>query len=129
MQVERGTRNFALTFAKELNMPRREEWRPIPGFQERYMIGESGRVLSFRTPNPSFIKTFVDHMGYVNVKIADRTGKYRQRAVHVLLLEAFGNPRPYGAVAKFLNNDRSDVRLTNLAWVFPSAEWRQPFPV
>lgn len=106
---------------------RPEEWKQIPDHPD-YSIGESGRVLSFRTVNPKFIKSFMDTQGYVSVKLADRSGKYRNRAVHVLLLEAFGNPRPRGAVAKFLNGDRADVRLENLAWIFPSAEWRQPCP-
>lgn len=108
-------------------MSRPEEWKQIP-HHPQYNIGESGRIVSFRTVNPKFIKPFTDSTGYLTVKIVDSRGKYVTRALHVLLLEAFGNPRPRGAIAKFLNDDRTDVRLSNLAWIFPTAEWRQPCP-
>jgi hypothetical protein len=36
--------------------------------------------------------------------------------VHVLVLKAFMGDRPYGAVARHLNDIKTDNRLSNLAW-------------
>ena len=103
-----------------------EEWRPVVGHEDDYEVSSLGRVRSRDrvTPHARYgsarrkgqvLKQPVDKRGYPVVNI--------QRVVtpvHVLVLEAFHEPRPEGMVARHLNDVKEDNRAVNLAWGTPS---------
>ena len=80
------------------------EWRPIPGFEERYEVSSDGRVRSIArvvTCRNGAPKTFKaqekkQHMckGYPHVVLYDDAGVRINRYVHVLVCAAFHGPKP-----------------------------------
>ena len=91
-----------------------EEWKPIstaPG----YRISNLGRVSS---PKRAVMTPGTDTYGYKQVYLgtADLPVGKRRVLVHHLVLEAFGGPRPDGAICRHLNGQRDDNRIENLAW-------------
>lgn len=89
-----------------------EEWRPILGFGE-YECSNLGRIR--RRSTRAFMKPHVDH-GYLRVTLrAD--GRSRMVRVHRAMLLAF-HPDTYfpGALARHLDDNRTNNILSNLAW-------------
>lgn len=86
-----------------------ETWREteIPG----YLVSSEGRMAKLMSLKPN--KT-----GYVQLGIPTYRGSRARdrRYLHELVLTAFVGPRPAGAVARHLNDDPADNRVTNLAW-------------
>ena len=99
-----------------------ERWKAITGYPG-YEVSDHGNVRSWRTPNKRSPRPLeprqlrrTDRFGYQHVKLCNGP-EQKQRAVHVLVLEAFVGPRPDGCVARHVNdNDRSNCCLVNLAW-------------
>lgn len=94
-----------------------EEWRKIPGINERYEVSNLGRARSWvgwrgrgwrESPRPMDPKI---HWTHKVIRIDGRT-----RYLHHLVLEAFVGPRPRGQVGRHLNDLPEDNRLSNLAW-------------
>ena len=56
----------------------------------------------------------------MRINVREAAGKLKTYLAHVWVLEAFVGPRPAGAVARHLNDDPTDNRLTNLMWGTPS---------
>ena len=74
------------------------------------MVSDEGRVarlMNTAPPNPRH---------YVRINVRDALGKLKMHLAHVWVLEAFVGPRPKGAVARHLNDNRHDNRLENLMW-------------
>jgi hypothetical protein len=103
------------------------QWRPIVGWEGRYEVSNDGLVRTVGWMKhysdgrrsywrgPSYRKLVPRRDGYFEVILFAKPR--RERAlVHVLVLEAFVGPRPFGYVTRHLNGIRSDNRVTNLAW-------------
>jgi hypothetical protein len=91
-----------------------EEWRPVEGFPG-YLVSSLGRVQSMRHGAPRILKGDTDGGGYVRIKLRkDRRNNYR--SVHRLVLEAFIGPRPPGQVSRHIDDDKSNNRISNLAY-------------
>jgi hypothetical protein len=69
------------------------------------VMAPSGKLLAMRVVN-----------GYHHVTL----GRGRQRAVHVLVAEAFICKRPEGKVVNHKNGNRKDNRVENIEWVTQS---------
>ena len=91
-----------------------ETWRDIPGYEGRYMVSDDGRVRSLVTG--VILRQALDADGYLLVSL---TQPKRTAKVHHLVLSAFAEPRPPGAITRHLNGVRSDNRLHNLVWGTP----------
>jgi hypothetical protein len=119
-----------------------EEWRDVIG-AAGYRVSNSGCVISFwhRTkpfPGATFDKwrwainldapprvmSAKCRDGYSVVSMR-RHGKFKMEFVHLLVLEAFIGPRPEGLQGRHLNDDKSNNRLSNLAWGTPSQNMRE----
>ncbi len=96
-----------------------EEWRDVAGGKlVRFQVSSLGRFrsqwLSPTKPQgwrwPTMRAAAMTH--YLTVKI-----RKRNRAIHVLVLEAFHCARPEGTEGAHLNGNRIDARACNLAWV------------
>ncbi len=83
-------------------------WKRIPSYPhlEASTNGEIRRV-----DTQAHLKAFIVH-NYFHVQIGGR----RRVTVHKLVLEAFRGPRPEGCQATYLNRDKLDNRLSNLAY-------------
>ena len=86
-----------------------EEWRAVPGHEDRYLVSNEGRVARLMTVKPPTKR-------YVRINVRDAANKMRTYLAHVWVLEAFVGPRPEGALARHLNDDPTDNRVENLAW-------------
>ncbi len=89
------------------------EWRYVPG-RDDYLVSSDGEVLSLsrRWRQPRVVRGALDRNGYHRVKVAG------QRVfVHRLVAEAFLGPQPDGHEVAHLDGDRTNNRLSNLAWV------------
>lgn len=109
-----------------------EEWREVPGSDGFYEVSDSGRVRSWmkhgksggRLESPRILSLARQANGYLSVSI--KRGKRRKHErVHCLVLEAFVGPRPKGAQAAHLNDDRADNRLSNLEWQSATENYAQ----
>ncbi len=75
------------------------------------MVSSEGRLAKLMALTPT--KT-----GYVQLGVPEFPGakKRIRRYLHDLVLTAFAGPRPAGAVARHLNDIRTDNRIENLVW-------------
>jgi hypothetical protein len=106
-----------------------EEWRPITGYD--YEVSNKGRVRSLGHYRNNRWGTQCWHDGKIlNGEARNRYGHRRvtlyrdrkptRRAVHQLVLEAFGDPRPEGMWALHRDGDPSNNAIKNLYWGTPS---------
>jgi hypothetical protein len=84
-----------------------EVTRPVPGWAG-YRVTSDGRLLGPSGAPVRWQRQSSGHLVYT-------TGGRRLRVAHAVLT-AWGQPRPEGALARHLNDDPSDNRLSNLAW-------------
>ena len=101
-----------------------EEWRPVPGFEDRYEVSDEGRVRGLvcrwgRLKEPRVLKPGPDSYGhlYVNL-ISEEHPRSRplRRPVHQLVAGAFIGPRPEGQDTRHLDGNKLNNRAGNLAY-------------
>lgn len=103
-----------------------ETWRPVLGFEGIYEVSDLGRVRSVdrvavrsngrrHTVRGKIRAAKRMPKGHLAVTLV-HSGKLHNRTIHRLVLESFVGSRPPAAVARHLNGDPADNRLTNLAW-------------
>ena len=93
-------------------MSSEERWLPVLDFEGLYEVSDLGRV---RRVGKGLRKASLHVTGYMTIKIL-KDGKYHNKRVHVLVLEAFRCRRPKGKEARHLNGKKTDNRLVNLLW-------------
>ena len=81
---------------------------------ENYIVTDLGEVLSCSRGR---VRPLRPRMGghRMSVALYNSDGR-RDFPVGHLVMEAFGSPRPNGAVMRHLNDDPDDNRIVNLAW-------------
>jgi hypothetical protein len=110
-----------------------ERWLPIVGYEGLYEVSDKGRVRSVdrivmagnRWQEGSFPRRYQGRIlkqtknfqrcGHMHV-ILSRVGVQTNYKVHVLMLEAFVEPRPPGLEALHTNDIGDDNRIDNLSW-------------
>lgn len=103
-----------------------ETWHPIPGYRGIYEVSDQGRVRSLsrhrKSPGPRILSTPLNGKGYPTVSLySAATRKHTTHRVHRLVADVFLGPCPPGMEVRHLNGDRTDARLTNLAYGTASA--------
>lgn len=86
-------------------------WAEITG-ETGYEVSDQGEVKSQRKT----LSQWTLERGQRAVKIRGKT-----YLVHLLVLQAFVGPRPWGAEPVWCNGDISDNRLVNLKWRLPDS--------
>jgi len=110
-------------------MERNESWKPIIGYEEKYLISNIGRVKSLnrydlirpgnikRYRNGRFLKPLFARGGYVRVALL-KNGKAKYECIHRLVLNHFYGPPPS---PRHQCNHRDGKKLNNsienLEWV------------
>lgn len=106
-----------------------EHWLPIAGLEGRYEVSDLGRVRSLDqhlvgsrgkpyVRHGRVLRPAVGTSGYPFVSLPDDTTRsgYRVRNIHVLVAETFLGSREEGMEVRHLDGNRTDCRLSNLAW-------------
>lgn len=94
----------------------KEIFKPIHGYEEKYMVSNLGNVMSLNYQNTKRAKIMSPvkhHLGYLLVHL----GQNKIKMVHTLVAEAF-IPNPDGK--KFVNHidgNKSNNKVSNLEWV------------
>jgi hypothetical protein len=98
-----------------------DHFRIIDGYPG-YRVSRDGEVQSrwSRTVYKTFTENWlplkpVPCRGYLTVNLSDGVRK-RHRYIHRLVLAAFAGPCPEGMVCRHLDGDRTNNRVSNLAW-------------
>jgi hypothetical protein len=94
-----------------------EEWRPIPGYEEKYEASNLGRI---RSRGTRILKQRLNRGGYAVVELSRPPGS-REHVVHRLVLTAFLGEPPEGYHGCHNNGIKTDNRIENLRWDTPSA--------
>lgn len=103
-----------------------EEWRPAPGHEGKYEVSNLGRVRSIdhyvsredanALHHGKMLKQYTDKLGYKHVSMWNEE-KMKRVAVHQLVAHAFVDGWFEGAVPNHLDENPSNNRADNLAWV------------
>jgi len=92
-----------------------EQWRPIVGFEGNYEISNLGQVKSLHKRHCNKTISILHRDGFPCVQLSKegRNGYYK---LHRLLAEAF-IPNPFQKTSViFLDGDRTNLSLDNIAW-------------
>lgn len=110
-----------------------EEWRPIPGYGERYEASSFGRIRSVGIGGngragivlkPGFGRN--DRRKYLRVTLYHQ-GRSAIRYVHVLVMLAFNGSPPIGHEVDHIDNDPMNPVLTNLEYVTRSEQQKRVY--
>lgn len=97
-----------------------EEWRFVPGTEERYQVSNLGNVRSYAgRSNGRLLKRNAYYPGYmmINVHVGNRMDR---RTIHELVALTFHGPRPEGMLVRHLDGDSLNCRADNLRYGTPS---------
>lgn len=90
------------------------EWKPIVGFEEHYLVSDSGQVWSVRRHKA--LTPTIDRYGYEKV-VLSKKGKMFYYTIHRLVAQAFvPNPDNLTTV-NHINENKTDNRAINLEWM------------
>lgn len=98
---------------------KQEEWRPIPHWEDLYIVSSKGRVRSLhpkKSKTDGLVGSVIHGRRYAYLC---RNGNESKYPISRLVLLTFCGPAPSGYHAAHLNGDAMDDRLENLAWVTP----------
>lgn len=99
-----------------------EEWKKIPGLDARYEVSDRGRIRSWGVPGKrgrgSEPRLLMGHKkrGYPYFMVRKSCGSRASISGHRAALLAFVGYPPPNHECRHINGDRSDFRISNLAW-------------
>lgn len=99
-----------------------ETWKDIAGTDGKYKVSSLGRVICMRYHNADRIKMMRPHMnrkGYLLTSIVYKNGVRKDRALHILVAEAFiDNPDPeHFTMVDHIDENKQNNRVGNLQWL------------
>jgi hypothetical protein len=109
-----------------------EEWLPVLGYENSYMVSRTGTCASIRTkggsPRWRLLKAAPNHLGYVRYGLC-RDNKRCDVFAHRIAWEAFNGKIPDDLQINHRNGIKHDNRLDNLEVVTPSENTLHGFRV
>lgn len=110
-----------------------EEWRPVVGWEECYMVSSAGRVRTLartvtshtcpgcglqrsRPVKPAIIKGHVNQRGYLTIRLSRHGRTTAPRPVHQLVCEAFHGPKPPEHEVLHGDGNKLNNCAQNLRW-------------
>lgn len=102
-----------------------EVWRSVPGYEGLYSISANGKVRSeAKHGRPArILQPSRSHNGYLRLYLC-RNGRRHNFSVHQLVASAFMGPVPIGHEVNHRDGDKSNNRVSNLAYVTHSENLR-----
>lgn len=97
----------------------KEIFKPIDGFDEKYLISNLGRVksLNYRHPGVIGFLTPINHHGGYQVVHLSKNGKVYNRMIHTLVAKAF-IPQPSDKpIVNHIDGNKHNNVVSNLEWV------------
>lgn len=99
------------------NIRSSEEWLPVVGFELLYLVSRWGQVFSLISDK--VLKPGAHTRGYVQLTLC-KNGRYYNKLVHRLVMEAFVGPCPEGMQVNHKDGDKLNNCLSNLEYVTKS---------
>jgi len=96
-----------------------ELWKPIIGYEEKYMVSNYGNILSLtykRSDKSVLMSPSKTKKGYLRIKLS-KHNKSKTHSVHKLVALAFLPNTNSELIVNHKNGKRDDNRLDNLEWV------------
>ena len=103
----------------ERNIPIKEIWMPIEGFNGLYEVSDLGNIMSFKFKDPALLKLSNKKTGYLYVDLCF-FGKCKTFTVHRLVAINFIPNHENKPQVNHINGIKTDNRLCNLEWVTSS---------
>lgn len=98
----------------------KEEWRPVVGYEELYLVSNYGRVKSLKTNNIMSDQARGEKHPYKTVNLS-KNSISKKIDVHILVAQAFiANDDPSKIEVDHINKNTHDNYVENLRWVTPS---------
>lgn len=102
---------------EQLSFDDLEDWKPIPGYEDKYQVSDHGRVYALprcgrdgrRLPG-QFLKCDTTRRGYRRVGLVGTDGKQRKYGVHRLVLWAFTGENPPDLDTRHLDGNPANNR-------------------
>lgn len=92
----------------------KKEWKPIVGYEDKYLISNYGDVFSIRANRELSLKH--NHDGYLRIQLWNKQVN-QYRSVHILVMEAFTDKPFDKAVVNHKDGNKQNNKLDNLEWV------------
>ncbi len=105
----------------------KEKWLQVPGF-ERYLVSNTGRLISTVRGKAKELKPQQDALGYLHFRLYPEDGRFGSYSpkrgirpklykIHRLVLETFNPTEDTTLQVNHISGDKTDNRLNNLEWV------------
>lgn len=103
---------MGIRIGREIKM-NETRWKPIPGYEDYYLVSENGDVWSVRSRRKLAPKR--QKSGYLRVSLSV-SGRRKECPIHRLVAMAF-IPNPEGKpTVNHINENKGDNRVENLEW-------------
>ena len=108
------------------NGQKKENWKEIPGYEERYWVSSDGKIKSKYKGKEIILKTSKDKNGYIKVQL-NQNGKIKSTTMHRLVALCYvPNPYNYNEI-NHIDGNKENNDFANLEWCSRSQNVQHAF--